>query len=121
MRNQWQKARAGANKVFESCNKKMSDGIVAFNEGCKHVWENKYEIALSVAKNIYKNKYEIGADMVAAAGLPQRSPPAERPRWSAAPHMPPIPSAAGLSTKRISRKRNIRTKATKKFIPTANF
>lgn len=64
MRNQWQKARAGANKVFESCNKKMSDGIVAFNEGCKHVWENKYEIALSVAKNIYKNKYEIGADMV---------------------------------------------------------
>ena len=47
----------------------MSDGIVAFNEGCKHVWENKYEIALSVAKNIYKNKYEIGADMVAAAGF----------------------------------------------------
>lgn len=69
LRNQWQKARAGANKVFESCNKKMSDGIVAFNEGCKHVWENKYEIALSVAKNIYKNKYEIGADMVAAAGF----------------------------------------------------
>ena len=69
LRNQWQKARAGANKVFESCNKKMSDGSVAFNEGCKHVWENKYEIALSVAKNIYKNKYEIGADMVAAAGF----------------------------------------------------
>lgn len=69
LRSQWQKARAGANKVFENCNKKMSDRIVAFNEGCKHVWENKYEIALNVAKNIYNHKYEIGADMVAAAGF----------------------------------------------------
>lgn len=69
LRNQWQKARAGANKVFENCNQKVSNGVAAFNEGCKHVWDNKYEIALSAAKNIYKNRYEIGADMVAAAGF----------------------------------------------------
>ncbi len=69
LRKEWQKTRASANKVFESCNQKVSNGIVAFNEGCKYVWDNKYEIARNAAKAIYKNKYEIGADMVAAAGF----------------------------------------------------
>ena len=68
-RGQWQKFRANANKVYDACNQKMSDGIVAFHEGCKHVWENRYEIAHATIQAINKNKYEIGADMLAAAGF----------------------------------------------------
>ena len=66
---QWQKVRTQANKTFEACNKKLADGIVAFNESCKHIWKNKYEIAANVAKKLYDKKYEIGADMLAAAGF----------------------------------------------------
>ncbi len=69
LRGNWQKARAGANKIFEKCNERMANGITSFNEGCKQIWKNKYEIALNVAKALNKNKYEIGADMVAAAGF----------------------------------------------------
>ncbi len=69
LRGQWQKLRANANKVYDACNQKMSDGIVAFHEGCKHVWENRYEIAHATIQAINKNKYEIGADMLAAAGF----------------------------------------------------
>ena len=69
LRGQWQKFRANANKVYDACNQKMSDGIVAFHEGCKHVWENRYEIAHATIQAINKNKYEIGADMLAAAGF----------------------------------------------------
>ena len=69
LRGQWQKLRANANKIYDACNQKMSDGIVAFHEGCKHVWENRYEIAHAAIKAINKNKYEIGADMLAAAGF----------------------------------------------------
>lgn len=69
LRSDWQKVRAGANKTFEKCNQKMADGIAAFSKGCRQVWDNRYEYALSVAKALNKNKYEIGADMVAAAGF----------------------------------------------------
>ena len=69
LRNQWQAARPNINKVFESCNKKMAAGITAFNDGCKHVWANKYTIAKNVARSLADKKYEIGADIVAAAGF----------------------------------------------------
>ncbi len=69
LRNQWKEARAGANKVFESCSQKMAENIAIFNDRCKRVWNVTYEVAKNVAKSIADRKYELGADMLAAAGF----------------------------------------------------
>ncbi len=69
LRGKWQTVRTNANRKFENCNRKMANGIASFNESCKKVWDNRYEIARNVVKTLDKKKYEIGADVLAAAGF----------------------------------------------------